>query len=188
MIEDPVLRVPISARIWTPFIDIANLPVRIAQLYKPKFGRRIDDEIFRHLAHVNHEQTRPLQKLHDKVSIGYDVHRIFPDGLEAEFGPQEFSVETIGIPCQSSAPERQDRDAREDTVQAVQVGQKPVSIREEEVGPSDRLGSLFQDKTGERSSLRSPRIWSGTALVPGHECIPASRCRLPSRLGWPLRR
>ena len=65
---------------------------------------------------MDHEKTGPLQELHDEISIGNNVHRVFSNSLEAEFGAKELSVETVGVPSQGSSTEGQDRDSGDEAV------------------------------------------------------------------------
>jgi hypothetical protein len=142
-------------------LNANHLPVCVTQLDEPELGSRVNDQVFSHLAHVNHEETGPLQELHDKVSIGHDVHRVFSYGLEAEFGSQELPIESVGIPGQSSASERQDRNAGDDSVETVQVCQETVGIGQEEMRPTDGLGSLF---SGDRFRLSAQYQNRGVGL------------------------
>ena len=102
-----------------------------------------------------------MQELYDKVSIRHDVHRVFSYGLEPEFGSQELPIESVGIPGQSSASERQDRNAGDDSVETVQVCQETVGIGQEEMRPTDGLGSLF---SGDRFRLSAQYQNRGVGL------------------------
>jgi hypothetical protein len=76
MMEDPVLRETSAQRLNRRVIAV---PVGIAQLDESELGGRVNDKVFRHLGHVNHHQTRPLQELDNEISVGHDMHRVLAE-------------------------------------------------------------------------------------------------------------
>lgn len=65
-----------SRQALTVTVGGANVPVRVAQRDEAEFGRRIHDQVFRQPTHVHHRQTRPHEKLDDKVAIADAPHAV----------------------------------------------------------------------------------------------------------------
>ena len=142
-------------------------PVSIAQLDKAKLGGRVDDKVLSHLGHVDHHQTRPLQKLDDEISIRNDVHRVFTQRVEAELFSQELSVDRVRISGECCTAEGKDGDPGDELGETVEIGVEGMGVREEQVRPSDGLSSLSYE--GQLS---------------GKVPLAASRTHLNMRVAW----
>jgi hypothetical protein len=96
MMEDPVLR-----ETSTQHSNQRNIavPVGVAQLNESELSGRVDDKVFRHLGHVDHHQTRPLQEFDNEISVGYDMHRVLAERVESELLLEELSVDGVGVAC-----------------------------------------------------------------------------------------
>ena len=71
---------------------------------------------------MHHDQTRPLQPLHDEITVRHGVHRVLADRLEAEFLAQEFAVERVRVTGERGGSEREDGYARDELAEALEVG------------------------------------------------------------------
>jgi hypothetical protein len=70
------------------------------------------------------------------------VHRVFADGLEAQFGAEELAVERVGVAGECGGAEGEDGDTGVELPESGEVGEEGLSVGEEVVGPSDGLGAL----------------------------------------------
>ena len=91
---------------------------------------------------MRHGQTAPHQKLDDKVAIADAPHAVLGEGRKAEFAREEFAVDGKGVAGEGTAAEWEDGDARDELAETVEVVFERKGVREQEVGPSDRLSAL----------------------------------------------
>ena len=83
-------------------------PVSITEGDEPKFCGRVDDQIFRHFADVDHCQASPHHKFSDEVTIADTPQTVFSNGLETQFFSEEVSVNRERIARKSTTPKWKD--------------------------------------------------------------------------------
>src|SRR5713226_5162272 len=96
-------------------------PVSVAQSDKSKFGCRVDYQVFRYAAEMCCRQTRPHQKLDDKVSVADAPQTVLSQRLEAQFLREKLPVHAERVPCECTRAKRQDGDPRDKLEQAFQI-------------------------------------------------------------------
>ena len=91
---------------------------------------------------MGHRQARPHHELNDEVAVADAIHAVLRDGLEAKLAREELAVHREGVPCERAGAQGQDRHARNELLQALQVRAEGERVREQEVRPPDRLPAL----------------------------------------------
>ena len=91
---------------------------------------------------MGHREACPHHELGDKVAVADSPEAIFCDRLEAEFFAEELAVHEEGIAGEGATSEREDGDAWNELLQAIEVIVERECMREKEMGPANRLTSL----------------------------------------------
>jgi len=118
------------------------LRVGIAEGDETKLGGRVNNEIFRHPAHVDHSQTGPLKPLYNEITVGNGVHRVFADGFERQFLPKELTVETVRVSGERSRAERKNGNSGVELTETLQIREERLGVGQEQVRPPDGLSAL----------------------------------------------
>ena len=93
---------------------------------------------------MGHRQARPHHELSDKVAVANAPHAVLRDALEAELALQELAVERERVARERAAAQWQDRYARDELLQALEVVPEGERMGEEEVRPANGLSALLE--------------------------------------------
>ena len=91
---------------------------------------------------MGHREARPHHELGDKVAVADSPEAVFCNRLEAELFAEELAVHEEGIAGEGATSEREDGDAWNELLQAIEVIVERKCMREKEVRPANRLTSL----------------------------------------------
>ena len=91
---------------------------------------------------MSHEKTRPHQELCNEVPIGHAPKTVLSHGLESQFLCQEFPVDAKGVPSQRATTEGQNRNARDELYETIQIIFQRSRVGQQEMGPTDGLAAL----------------------------------------------
>ena len=82
---------------------------------------------------MRHRQTRPHHKFGDKVPIAHAIETVLGDGIKPEFPREEFSVYNKRVSGEGSRSQWEDRDTRDQLLQALEIGGEVEGVGEDEV-------------------------------------------------------
>lgn len=91
---------------------------------------------------MDHGQTGPLQPFNNEVSVGNGVHRVLADRVKSELLPEKLAVERVRVTSESGGTEGENRNPGVKLAETLQVGEERLGVGQEQVGPSDGLGTL----------------------------------------------
>jgi hypothetical protein len=149
---------------------IEHAPVRVAKRHETELSRRVNDEILRHSAHMRRRETRPHHEFDDKVAVADAVQRILRDGRKAEVAREELTVDGKWVARERARAKWQDRDARHELLQALEVRAERKRVREQQVRPPDRLPALWVRAESEDANA-TRRAAHLQVRVAGHEVV-----------------
>lgn len=93
---------------------------------------------------MSHRHRRPLQELDDEISVARSEKRVFDNGREPKLLSEELSVDVEGVSGQRSTSQRQSGDSGKQRGEPGKVSGEGEGMGKKEMGPSNRLGSLFE--------------------------------------------
>ena len=106
-------------------------PVSITEGDETKLSRRVDDEVLRHPADMRHSQTRPHHELNNEVTIAHAIHAVLRDGVEPKLLREKLAVHCERVASKRARTKGQDRDARDELLQSLEICTEGERVREQ---------------------------------------------------------